>query len=142
MKYQSLAKLATCHPNKKHVAKGLCGSCYHKDPVIRERRRLRHRRWVDANAGRVKHYHRYWVYGIDKTQYEAMLAGQQFRCAICYETFSKDHVDHDHKCCPGERSCGRCVRGLLCEDCNRGLGSFHDDPVALLNAIEYLLKER
>jgi hypothetical protein len=28
------------------------------------------------------------------------------------------HVDHDHACCPGENTCGQCVRGLLCNFCN------------------------
>jgi hypothetical protein len=32
------------------------------------------------------------------------------------------HVDHDHRCCPGERSCGQCVRGLAHHACNRRLG--------------------
>jgi hypothetical protein len=32
------------------------------------------------------------------------------------------HVDHDHRCCPGDYSCGRCVRGLTHEACNRRLG--------------------
>lgn len=32
------------------------------------------------------------------------------------------HVDHDHACCPGTRSCGLCVRGILCPTCNTRSG--------------------
>jgi hypothetical protein len=53
-----------------------------------------------------------------------------------------NHVDHDHNHCKGDRSCGDCVRGLLCADCNRGLGSFHDCIRYLLNAVKYLRKHR
>lgn len=47
-------------------------------------------------------------------------------------------VDHDHTCCPGKRSCGRCVRGLLCNRCNRALGQFGDDIETLRRAVAYL----
>src|SRR4029077_2130187 len=31
-------------------------------------------------------------------------------------------VDHDHNCCPGAHSCGKCIRGILCGTCNSALG--------------------
>ena len=49
-----------------------------------------------------------------------------YACGICHEPFEEGqliHVDHDHACCKEKnRSCGRCVRGLLCHTCNIALG--------------------
>lgn len=39
-------------------------------------------------------------------------------------------VDHDHACCPGDHSCGKCVKGLICFDCNTALGLLRDDAAA------------
>jgi hypothetical protein len=50
------------------------------------------------------------------------------------------HVDHDHACCPSGKSCGKCVRGLLCNDCN--LGHFKDDPELLRRMADYIEKFR
>jgi hypothetical protein len=49
-------------------------------------------------------------------------------------------VDHDHTCCSGEITCGKCVRGLLCVRCNTVLGLLRDDPEILRAAIAYLEK--
>lgn len=71
---------------------------------------------------------------------------QEGRCAIC-ETDSPGrnqihfHVDHDHACCPGSYSCGNCIRGLLCNTCNLGLGLFKDNPESFRNAIAYLQRQ-
>jgi len=64
-------------------------------------------------------------------------------CAICLKPETKHHslvlkIDHDHACCSGNQSCGKCVRGLLCSSCNRALGLFGDDPSVLQAAITYL----
>jgi hypothetical protein len=44
-------------------------------------------------------------------------------CAIC-GTHEDLCVDHDHSCCPGSRTCGKCVRGALCKRHNRGEACF------------------
>lgn len=72
-----------------------------------------------------------WKFGLEPERYRAMLLEQGGRCAICRIAFST-HVDHDHKT-------GK-VRGLLCHECNTGLGFFRDDPVRLELASEYLKK--
>jgi hypothetical protein len=67
-------------------------------------------------------------------EYEYIQACQKDRCAICgrhsSELNKKLCVDHCHKT-------GK-VRGLLCINCNLGLGSFKDDIKFLNKAIEYL----
>lgn len=78
-------------------------------------------------------------YGITVEQFDALMLAQNGCCAICHDTFTgAPDIDHDHSCCPGARACGQCVRGLLCRDCNNGLGKFHDDVERLLAAAEYL----
>jgi hypothetical protein len=81
------------------------------------------------------------MYGISAADYESMLATQGGGCAICSVPPEPDrrlYVDHDHRCCPGRRSCGECVRGLLCRHCNLALGQFGDDPNRVAQAAEYL----
>lgn len=82
-------------------------------------------------------------YGLTAATYEAMLVEQGYRCAICPASPGSEevfHVDHDHACCPGPRSCGACIRGLLCSRCNLGLGCFRDDPDRLLRAASYVVR--
>lgn len=47
-------------------------------------------------------------------------------------------VDHDHACCPGNHSCGICVRGFLCGQCNWAAGSIGDDPERARSLARYL----
>lgn len=47
-------------------------------------------------------------------------------------------VDHDHSCCPGQFSCGNCIRGLLCFNCNTGAGMLNNDPAIAASMTKYL----
>jgi len=78
-------------------------------------------------------------YQITANEYREILRSQGGGCAICHRVTEVVCVDHDHSCCPErKRSCGKCVRGLLCPDCNGALGLMADDPQRLRNAADYL----
>jgi hypothetical protein len=85
------------------------------------------------------------TYGITPEFYQLLWEEQGKVCAICKRPGgdSRDnrqplHVDHDHACCPGKITCGKCIRGLLCKPCNTMLGNAEDDPATLLAAYSYL----
>jgi hypothetical protein len=65
-------------------------------------------------------------YGLTEDDFDRILVEQDFACAMCFEPFSDAemiYIDHDHNCCPDEKSsCGRCVRGLLNRRCNVAVG--------------------
>ena len=73
-------------------------------------------------------------YGITPEQFAERLESQDGRCAICRTDTPGGkggwHVDHDHET--------KAIRGLLCNNCNNGLGRFADDPVRLRGAVAYL----
>ncbi len=77
-------------------------------------------------------------HGITKKQHEVLLEHQGGRCAISECTSIPTCIDHDHSCCPGKSSCGKCIRGLICDRHNLGMGYFHDDPNDLAKAARYL----
>jgi hypothetical protein len=83
-----------------------------------------------SKRNRYKH-HLKSQYGLTKAQVVLLSQQQGNRCAICGRDFIVTPVvDHNH----GTRQ----VRGLLCSECNLGLGKFQDDPKRLDNAARYL----
>ena len=82
-------------------------------------------------------------YHLTSDAISVMLAAQDNRCACCNDTLSPGrgtHIDHDHSCCPTYKTCGKCIRGLVCEPCNSMLGKAKDDPERLRAGIAYLEK--
>lgn len=62
-------------------------------------------------------------------EFEEMMAAQEGRCAICGAPDPR-HLDHDRRT--------GWVRGILCFNCNGGLGQFRDSPELLAEAVMYL----
>lgn len=95
--------------------------------------------WRKNNPDRNRHNQLKAIHGISLNDYNSMLEKQNNVCNICfnvevsvsrYKTVKRLAVDHDH--ITGE------IRGLLCHNCNLGLGNFKDNIQYLINAVDYL----
>ena len=99
---------------------------------------------IEINREEYRKYRKWsklkYQYGLSKEQYETMVKDQDGKCAICKkEEKEKDgqrgtalnlSVDHCHKT-------GK-VRGLLCRQCNIGIGRLQESIEVLQSAIDYL----
>jgi len=116
-----------------------CKRCFRDLPLSEF---MPHKRSADKMGYHCRDCDRLGKYGMTYLDFEAMWAAQGYGCAICGRDDNPDDkgfaVDHDRRCCPRIGSCGECVRGLLCCNCNRGIGLFDDNPIKLQAAQDYL----
>ena len=116
-----------------------------KDPAFRERRSLwakaynarnreellaQKKTYYTENRQAIRDKVRAKMYGVSPDAIRALLIEQDSRCAICGAKLAKWHLDHDH-------ATGK-VRGLLCSNCNSGIGMLGDDPGRVAAASQYL----
>jgi hypothetical protein len=96
--------------------------------------------WNETHREHRREYEIVKRYGITLTQKDELLAAQGGVCAICgtNKPARRWVVDHDHTCCSGIKTCGFCVRGILCESCNAGIGSLQDNPEVIRQAAKYV----
>lgn len=135
---------------------------HHEAPCVpcTEANRIEGARYRESRRTELNTYHQQWYaqadkptrferrirkHGLTVERYAWMLYDQGFACAVCKtpEPGGRGNewsVDHDHACCAKAFSCGKCVRGLLCMNCNHGLGSFADSVESLRSAVLYLLE--
>ena len=77
-------------------------------------------------------------YGISLDEWNAILDRQGGVCAVCERVAKRWATDHDHSCCPGERTCGECVRSILCSQCNTALGLLGESVERALALVAYM----
>lgn len=146
---------ADCHDTMTRKIMGLCEKHYKRkwrarnpQSLARARDYSRTRRELQKNSDpelyseQVRIRNLWANYKMTTEEYENLLEVQEHRCAICgrheSEFEKKFAVDHDHACCTGRTSCGKCTRGLLCVNCNNGLGRFMDQAEILESALRYV----
>lgn len=83
-------------------------------------------------------------YKLTEQGFNALLESQNGACAICKclePSNSKGwHIDHDRACCSSRWSCGKCVRGVLCSNCNTAIGLLKENAETINNALAYIQK--
>ena len=96
------------------------------------RKKYKERYADDATRKLMRKNHLKNKYGLTIEDYDTMMEEQGGACKICGSPPNGKplHVDHCHN--EGH------VRGLLCSNCNTGLGMFRDSVELMQNAIEYL----
>lgn len=96
------------------------------------------RRWRAENPERARDHDRKKAHGVPLGWYNATLALQEGKCAICNSPEAGGrgdfHVDHCHS--------SGAIRGLLCHHCNLMIGNAKDNVETLNSAIAYLLKHK
>jgi hypothetical protein len=107
------------------------------------------RNWaIDNPTKRQKIYrkcHLKTMFNMTLEDFDLLFETQDYKCAICGSLEPKGknwQIDHDHSCCLGRTSCGKCVRGILCAPCNWALGLFNENVETMEKAIKYVTLRR
>jgi hypothetical protein len=116
-------------------------NCYWKESSSNADKAAYQRWWAKEHPVQAKNYYLKRHHGITVGTYNDILEQQNGKCAIC---FKPEHVidkngkrralavDHCHE--------SKEIRGLLCTNCNKGIGHLKDSIELLASAITYLSK--
>ena len=97
--------------------------------------------WKEAQAPeRLKDLYYKRMYGLSLEEFQERWDTQNGLCLLCTRALQKSHLCGDSVVVDHCHATGK-IRGLLCNECNRGLGYFKDNVMTLKNAIKYLTEE-
>jgi hypothetical protein len=113
-----------------------------------DKQRARVKKWDSKSENKVKKADtlRFSRYGLSPDEYLAKLESQSRKCNCCGDDLvpgRKTHIDHKH--IEGYRGLSAelkksYVRGILCENCNCGIGHLNESTVVINKAIGYLAR--
>lgn len=127
-----------------------CGDCgvtkptfefyKHRTRGFQNRCKACNKSWKARNARRKSYYenggyerHIARKFGVDRQVVHSILTNWDGKCECCGED-TKPNFDHCHTT--------GVIRGLLCNDCNAGIGHFKEDLARLKLAMKYLSSAR
>lgn len=131
-------------PRRDNIVYGeyFCNShCAFAEAAVRKQKRRR-QLGLDKEVRKVRDLKK--LYKMSLGFWQQMWDDQGGKCALCFQPFDQNikeleaHVDHDHSCCKVRPTCGKCTRGLLCTNCNHGIGKLQDSPQILMRAANYV----
>lgn len=129
-------KLASMHPNWPLMRCKICQTDqpvrnFHKYKTSSQKRRLQCRTCMKMCSRRDRFYRLAIRYGLSETESILIANLKKAICAICQISTENFHMDHNHTT--------NKFRGLLCPQCNAGIGFLNDNPAVMERAIHYLL---
>jgi hypothetical protein len=128
---EDFAKDSRCSSGRR----GKCKKC-HTEYMIEYYKKNKDKR--DAkNKMNTKYVAPWKRHHITEEKFETMLNLFNGKCHVCREKEATS-IDHDHSCCSKNRSCGKCVRGILCRGCNTALGSLKENPDTISRLLIYI----
>jgi hypothetical protein len=76
-----------------------------------------------------------------------VVLNKEVGCDLCGST-ERLVFDHDHRCCPNPhkyskgKTCGKCLRGILCTVCNTTLGLLKEEAALMRRMLDYIAPRR
>ena len=96
---------------------------------------------------RYRKHHLMRTYKMTMEEFDEMAKNGCWICGAESSGVKRLHVEHDHNCCGPLKSCGKCVRGIVCNKCNILIGKYETKKMRNDNPhrdkiITYLLNYR